>query len=92
MMKALIKIKKWNIFTISIIVIVGNNKVNSTSKIIKITAIRKNCKENGIRADLLGSNPHSNGLFFSRSEKVFFDLKFKIIIRIIIISQIISLR
>lgn len=38
-----------------------------------MTAIRKNRKENGNRADLLGSNPHSNGDDFSRSEKVFFD-------------------
>jgi len=38
----------------------------STSKIIKITAIRKNCDEKGNRAEFFGSNPHSNGeLFFS---------------------------
>lgn len=37
----------------------GSNKVISTSKIKKITAIRKNRSEKGRRADLLGSNPHS---------------------------------
>jgi len=37
----------------------------------KITAIRKNRRENGRRADPLGSNPHSKGEFFSRSEIVF---------------------
>lgn len=38
---------------------IGNNSVISTSKIKKITAIKKNRKEKGIRADPLGSNPHS---------------------------------
>lgn len=51
----------------------GRSKVISTSKIKKITAIKKNRKENGIRADPLGSNPHSNGEFFSRSLIVFLD-------------------
>lgn len=50
----------------------GNNKVISTSKIKKITAIRKNRREKGSRADPLGSNPHSKGEFFSRSVTVFF--------------------
>lgn len=53
----------------------GNNKVISTSKIKKITAIRKNRKEKGSRADPLGSNPHSYGEFFSRSEIVFLEIK-----------------
>jgi hypothetical protein len=38
-----------------------------------ITAIRKNRSENGIRADLLGSKPHSKGDLFSRSSMSFFD-------------------
>lgn len=37
----------------------GKSKVISTSKIKKITAIKKNRKEKGKRADPLGSNPHS---------------------------------
>ena len=45
----------------------------STSKIIKIIVTIKKCKEKGIRADDLGSNPHSNGEDFSRSLLVFFD-------------------
>lgn len=57
---------------------------------MKITAIKKNCKENGIRADVFGSKPHSNGLFFSRSEKVFFEVTFKIVNNKIIINLIIS--
>lgn len=51
----------------------GSNKTISTSKIKKITAIKKNCNEKGSRADDFGSNPHSKGEFFSRSENVFFD-------------------
>lgn len=45
----------------------GNNKVISTSKIRKITAIKKKRNENGIRAVFKGSNPHSKGEDFSRS-------------------------
>jgi len=53
----------------------GSKRVISTSKIKKITAIKKNRNENGKRAVPLGSKPHSNGEFFSRSEIVFFDNK-----------------
>jgi len=45
----------------------GRISVISTSKIKKITAIKKNRKEKGTRADLLGSNPHSKADGFSRS-------------------------
>ena len=51
----------------------GNNKAISTSKIKKITAIKKNRKEKGNRADVLGSNPHSKGELFSRSKNDFFE-------------------
>ena len=37
------------------------------SKTRKITASRKNRRENGVRAEFLGSNPHSNADNFSRS-------------------------
>jgi len=47
----------------------GKSKTISTSKIRKIIARRKNRKEKGSRADLIGSNPHSKGEFFSRSLK-----------------------
>lgn len=42
-------------------IIYARGKINviSTSKIKKITAIKKNRRENGSRADPLGSNPHS---------------------------------
>lgn len=66
-----------------IILIIGINKTISTSKIKKIIAIRKNWRENGIRALFLGSNPHSKGEFFSLSWKVFFDVKLIIAKRII---------
>lgn len=36
---------------------------------MKIMASKKNRVENGIRAVLLGSNPHSNGDDFSRSSE-----------------------
>lgn len=48
----------------------GNKRTISTSKIRKIIAKRKNRRENGSRADFIGSNPHSNGEFFSRSPEV----------------------
>lgn len=51
----------------SIIGIIGINKTISTSKIKKIIVIKKNRREKGSREELLGSNPHSNGEFFSRS-------------------------
>lgn len=70
------------------IIINGIRRVISTSKIKKITAIKKNCKENGRRADLFGSNPHSKGLFFSRSIKVFFEI---IIANIITMNEIIKI-
>ena len=71
----------------------GKSNVISTSKIKKITAIKKNRSEKGKRAVPLGSNPHSNGEFFSRSDNVFFDNKEAIIItkveiiRIIIVAR-----
>lgn len=37
------------------------------SKTKKMTASKKNRKEKGIRAEALGSNPHSKGDNFSRS-------------------------
>lgn len=55
------------------VIMAGIIKAISTSKIKKITAIRKNRKEKGKRADLFGSKPHSNGDVFSRSNSVFFD-------------------
>lgn len=73
---------------------IGSRIASSMSKIMKIIAIMKNCRENGIRAEVLGSNPHSNGLLFSRSIKVFFLIKFKIksiIIRIILMISLINI-
>lgn len=60
------------IFEKLIIIARGKRRVISTSKMRKITAIRKKRREKGSRADPLGSNPHSNGEFFSRSIIVFF--------------------
>lgn len=52
----------------------GISKVISTSKIKKVTVIMKKCIENGTRALFLGSNPHSKGDDFFRSEKVFLEI------------------
>lgn len=52
----------------------GRISVISTSKIRKITAIKKNRSENGRRLGLLGSNPHSNGDGFSRSWIAFLQM------------------
>lgn len=70
---------------------IGKISAISTSKIRKITAIRKNCKEKGIRADLLGSNPHSNGELFSRSLIDFLDRIVAIVITIIGIINLINI-
>lgn len=71
--------------------IIGKIKAISTSKIKKITVIKKKCKEKGIRAEEFGSNPHSKGEHFSRSINVFFDVIIEINIiklEIIIINKI----
>lgn len=60
---------------------VGRIRVISTSKIRKITATKKKRKEKGRRADLLGSNPHSKGLPFSRSRWDFLEIRDAITIR-----------
>ena len=46
----------------------------SISNTRKITARRKNREENGMRADFVGSNPHSNGEIFSRSFEDFIEM------------------
>lgn len=52
----------------------GINSVISISKIRNTTAIRKKRRENGRRADLFGSNPHSKADGFSRSGLAFFEI------------------
>lgn len=54
------------------VMIIGKIITISMSNTRNNTAIRKNCDENGIRGDLLGSNPHSNGDIFSLSINDFF--------------------
>lgn len=68
--------------------IIGKIKAISISKIKKITVIKKKWREKGIRAEDLGSNPHSNGEDFSRSEKDFFDKMIDNIIKILAIIKI----
>jgi len=83
-------VEKLIILVSFIVIISGNSKVISTSKIKKITAIRKNWSEKGIRADDFGSNPHSNGDLFSRSINVFFEMILAISIIIILMVNIIT--
>lgn len=44
----------------------GSKIINSTSKIRKITVIRKNWVEKGNRDFFFWSNPHSNGVILLR--------------------------
>lgn len=46
---------------------IGVSRTISMSNTRKITASRKNRREKGTRAEVLGSNPHSKGDSFSRS-------------------------
>lgn len=87
-----------NKFENFIITIIGRIKAISTSKIKKIIAIRKNCKEKGSREEDLGSNPHSKGEFFSRSMTDFFESSeannmttIEMMIRIIAVQNIINI-
>jgi len=73
------------------VLIIGNISAISTSKIKKIIAIKKNRKEKGIRDELKGSNPHSNGDVFSRSYKDFFETKLLNIMTIIEIIKMIDI-
>lgn len=71
--------------------IIGKINAISTSKIKKIIVIRKNRIEKGIREEFIGSNPHSKGDIFSRSEIDFFESKVARYITTIAITKIINL-
>lgn len=83
------KMKKFIMLVIFIVKTIGSRRVISTSKIRKITEIRKKWDEKGSRGDDFGSNPHSKGEAFSRSRKVFFEIVVLIIIMAILIIIII---
>jgi hypothetical protein len=53
-------------FDVNILIGIGSSSSNSisTSKIIKITAIRKNRDENGSRAEFLGQTRIRMGIYF----------------------------
>ena len=80
----------WEILRI-LILINGRIIVISISKIRNRMAIRKKCIENGIRADDLGSKPHSKGDIFSRSLIFFFERRLDRSIIIIDINITISI-
>jgi hypothetical protein len=74
------------ILDVVMVIGIGSNSAISTSKIMKITAIRKNRDENGSRAEFLGSNPHSKGDLFSRSSLFFLRLKWLGILLLLIVQ------
>jgi hypothetical protein len=63
------------IFDVNILINIGNNSSISTSKIIKITAIKTNHNEKGSCAEFFGSNPPFEWGFFSRSTLIFFEIR-----------------
>jgi len=56
---------------VNIVIDIGSSSAISTSKIMKITAIRKNRNEKGISEEFFGPNPHSNGDLFSRFSLIY---------------------
>jgi hypothetical protein len=59
----------------SIVIGMGNNSVISTSKIMKITAIRRIVMKTAVvRSFFFALNSHSNGDLFSRPSLIFFDI------------------
>lgn len=86
---------QYNKFEAFIVKIIGRIKAISTSKIKKIIEIKKNWREKGKREDLFGSNPHSKGDAFSRSNLVFLEIRndrIKRIIQRMIINKKIKLK
>jgi len=81
-------------FDVIMVIGMGSSRAISTSKIMKITAIKKNRDENGSRAEFFGSNPHSNGDLFSRSSFIFFEINVAINImtsdsRMVIVADVV---
>lgn len=64
-MKQNIKITAIVLGTISFVRGAGISSAISMSNTRNTTARMKNCNENGMRADEIGSNPHSKGVIFS---------------------------
>ena len=64
-------IRKQKIFMQDNLIKKGNINTNSTSKIKKIIAIKKNRIVKGKRALNFGLKPHSKGLIFSNSNEYF---------------------
>ena len=68
-------------FDVIMVISIGNSSAISTSKIMKITAIKENRDEKGSRVEFLGSNQHSNWDLFSRSSLIFFEISVASIIK-----------
>lgn len=80
------------IFALNIVGIKGTIKIISTSKMIKIIAIKKNCIENGSRATLKKLNPHSNGVIFSRNIFLFLEIKIEIDTKIKVTKKLVKIK
>jgi hypothetical protein len=63
-----VAVKRYILFVIFIMMGIGISSTISMSNTMKMIANKKKRVENGIRAEFIGSNPHSNGEIFSRSE------------------------
>jgi hypothetical protein len=71
----------------SITTVIGSSSAISTSKIRKITAIRKNRSDKGSRAELFGSHPHPNGDLLSRSSIFFLESADVMVITFVVIVR-----
>lgn len=78
------------VFLLRKVGIKGIKRAISTSKMIKIIAIKKNRIEKGMRAELKKLNPHSKGLHFSRQLILFFETILEIIINKRAIAKLVN--
>jgi len=63
------------ILDVSMVMVMCNSNAVSTSKIMKITAIKKNQDEKGSRAEFFGSKTYSNCDLFPQYSLIFFEIK-----------------
>ena len=71
---------------------IGRRRATSISKIRNTTASRKKRRENGIRAEFLGSNPHSKGVSVLRWEGARMDTESITVARAAVMTTAIKIR
>lgn len=91
MMNSVDVVNHLNKLTLNILGIKGTIKIISTSKIMKMIAIKKNCIEKGSRAKLKKLKPHSKGITFSRFLFLFFEIIIDKLIKIIVTINLVKL-